>query len=100
MPQQTDNRPYFFDVYYRLEVGVGRQNEYLSQFHFATIKEAASERDRILSEAHDVAIDFEVSGIRGPDVNLRFVGLTESQRAIMQLRLAAPEEGDPMDEPF
>jgi len=62
--------------------------------------DALADRRRVLSEADDSKIDFEVSDIRGPNVIHHYVGLTESQRQVMQLRLAVPEIGDPMDEPF
>lgn len=101
MPSQVDFHPYFFDVYYRLEVAVGRENEYISQPHFSRMQDALAEHRRISAEGGPLdAIAFEVSDIRGPKVVHHYVGMTDSQRAITQLRLAEPEAGDPMDEPF
>jgi hypothetical protein len=94
--QLADSKPYFFDVYYRLGIGIGRENEYMVQPHFVTMKDAVAEHDRICSEGGPAdAINFEVSGIRGPKVVQHYVSMSEAQRELAQLRLGGVEE-----EPF
>lgn len=103
MPSQTDPKPYFFDVFYRIPVGSRDENDYMTQPHFATIREAADERNRLLADGPPIgSTDFEVSDIRGPQVIHHFVGMTESQKAIAQLKFGTVEAvTDQMEEePF
>jgi hypothetical protein len=75
----------------------GHEYEFLSQPRFESMEAARAERQRVIVELQTRAdiYDSEVGGIHGPDVVHHYVGMSESQRELAQLRLGVIDE-----EPF